>query len=173
MHGRFNLQLGDIIAAKVEAIVCSAHENLTEGGPVHQAVHRAAGPGLMAECAALPECPAGEVRVTGAHRLPFKIILHAVPPTWMDGDRNELQELASCYRQSLEIARARAVNSIAFPSLGSGQLPQIPLDLAAPVALRTILEFLEHNEMPERVVLVCFDVPTYQAHQKALREILP
>jgi O-acetyl-ADP-ribose deacetylase (regulator of RNase III) len=173
MEPRLVLQLGDITAAKVDAIVSSTGESLLSGGPVHAAVHKAAGPGLVEECGQLPECPAGDVRVTSAHDLPYAFIIHTVPPTWMGGDRGETKELADCYRRSLELARSRGAKSLAFPSLGSGTQPQIPLEVAAPVAIRTILEFLEQNALPERVVLVCFDVPTYQVHQKVMKETLP
>jgi len=173
MDSRLALQLGDITAAKVDAIVCSTGESLLSGGPVHAAVHKAAGPGLLEECENLTECPTGDVRITGAHDLPYAFIIHTVPPTWMDGDHGELEELAGCYRKSLELARTRGAKSLAFPSLGSGTQPQIPLEAAAPVAIRTILDFLDRNTLPERVVLVCFDVPTYQIHQKVLRETLP
>ena len=173
METRFTLQLGDLLAAKVDAIVTSTRESLIEGGPLHQAVHAAAGPALRDECETLPECPPGDVRVTGAHQLPFKFIIHTVPPTWMDGNHGEGEELASCYWKSLEIAKARGARSIAFPSLGSGRQPQIPLEVAAPIAVRTILAYLDRNDFPERVVLVCYDVATYQIHQKFLRETLP
>jgi O-acetyl-ADP-ribose deacetylase (regulator of RNase III) len=173
MGTRFTLQLGDLTAAKVDAIVNSTRENLVEGGPLHLAVHAAAGAGLLAECQSLGECPAGEVRVTAAFDLPFQFIIHAVPPTWMGGGHGEAEELAACYRKSLELAKARGASSLAFPSLGSGLQPQIPLEIAAPIAVRTVLDFLDLNELPERVVLVCFDVASYQAHQKILREALP
>ena len=173
METRFTLQLGDITAAKVEAIVTSTRESLVEGGPLHHAVHAAAGPGLRAECETLEECAAGDVRVTGAYNLPFKFIIHTVPPTWMGGDHGETEELSSCYRKSLEMAKARGARSLAFPSLGSGRQPQIPLEVAAPIAIHTIQDFLASNDLPESVVLVCFDVATYQIHQKILRETLP
>jgi O-acetyl-ADP-ribose deacetylase (regulator of RNase III) len=173
MQSRLTLQLGDITAAKVDAIVSSAHENLLEGGPVHSAVHKAAGPGLMEECELLGDCPEGDARISGAHDLPYAFIIHAVPPTWMDGNSGELEMLSDCYRRALDLARTRGAKSLAFPSLGSGTQPQIPLELAAPVAIRTILSYLDEYSMPEKVVLVCFDVPTYQIHQKVLRETLP
>lgn len=173
MDTRLTLQLGDLTAVKVDAIVNSARESLVEGGPLHRAVHAAAGPGLLAECEALGDCAEGDVRVSGAHQLPFRFIIHAVAPTWMGGGHGEAEALASCYRKSLELAKARGARSLAFPSLGSGPQPQIPLDVAAPIAVRTILDFLDRNDLPERVVLVCFDVSTYQVHQKVLRETLP
>ena len=173
MESRLSLQLGDITSAKVDAIVTSTRENLVEGGPLHAAVHGAAGPGLREECERLAPCPAGEVRITGGHGLPFTYVIHTVPPTWMGGTRGEKELLASCYRKALELARARGVKVLAFPSLGSGRQPQIPLEAAAPIAVGTILDFLARNPLPERVVLVCFDVPTYQVHQKVLKSALP
>lgn len=172
MESRLSLQLGDITSAKVDAIVTSTRPNLVEGGPLHGAVHAAAGAGLQLECEALAPCPPGEVRITGGHDLPVAFIIHTVPPTWMGGGRGEPELLAACYRKSLELARARGVKSLAFPSLGSGKQPQIPLEVAATVAVGTILDFLAGNALPERVVLVCFDVPTYQVHQKVLRDTL-
>ncbi len=173
MDTRLTLQLGDLTAVKVDAIVNSTRESLAEGGPLHHAVHAAAGPALLAECEALGDCAEGDVRVSGAHRLPYRFIIHAVAPTWMGGDHGEAETLASCYRKALELAKARGARSLAFPSLGSGPQPQIPLEVAAPIAVRTILEFLDRNDLPERVVLVCYDVSTYQVHQKVLREALP
>lgn len=173
MDTRFTLQLGDLTVAKVDAIVNSSRESLVEGGPLHHAVHAGAGPELRSECEALGECMPGEVRVTAAYRLPFKFIIHTVPPTWMGGDHGETEELSSCYRKSLEMAKARGARSLAFPSLGSGRQPQIPLEVAAPIAIHTIQDFLASNDLPESVVLVCFDVATYQIHQKILRETLP
>lgn len=172
MDSRLSLQLGDITSAKVDAIVTSTRSSLVEGGPLHHAVHAAAGPGLKAECEGLAPCPTGEVRVTGAHGLPYAFILHTVPPTWMGGGRGERELLADCYRKSLELARAKGATSLAFPSLGSGRQPQIPLEAAAPVAVGTILDFLAANALPERVVLVCFDTHTFQAYQKVLKQVL-
>jgi O-acetyl-ADP-ribose deacetylase (regulator of RNase III) len=173
MAARFLLQLGDITSMNVEAIVNSSDSTLLDGGPVHAAVHGAAGPGLKEECAALDGCPVGEARITAAHDLGAQHIIHTVAPTWNWGSPLEEQALANCYRNSLELAASHQIRSIAFPSIGSGRQPQIPLEKAAPIAISTILDFLNTHILPEQIVLVCFDVPTYQAYQRALKEALP
>jgi len=173
MTTRLRLQLGDITTMNVEAIVNSTDTTLLAGGPVHAAVHRAAGPGLALECAELGDCPVGEARITSGHNLSAPYILHTAAPIWVGGSAGELDALASCYRNCLRLAEARGIESVAFPSLGSGTEPQIPLDLAAPVAIRTILAFLDTHPLPGQVLLVCFNPASYQVHQKTLKEALP
>jgi O-acetyl-ADP-ribose deacetylase (regulator of RNase III) len=137
------------------------------------AVHRAAGPELARECEDLGECPVGEARITGGHELNAPYILHTVAPIWVGGGAGEKEALASCYRNCLHLAEARGIESVAFPSIGSGPQPQFPLDQAAPVAIRTILGWLDQHQLPREVTLVCFDIATYQIHQKSLKEALP
>lgn len=173
MMRRFQLQLGDLVGMDVDAIVNSSDTTLLDGGPVHQAVHAAAGAGLRVELLGLDGCPVGEARITHGYRLPARFVIHTVAPCWVDGSQGEPEALASCYRSALRMARARGFQSLAFPSIGSGLQPQIPLEVAAPIAVRSILAHLEQHALPERVFLVCFDAPTYQAHQQALREALP
>jgi O-acetyl-ADP-ribose deacetylase (regulator of RNase III) len=170
---RFKLQLGDIVAMDVDAVVNSTDETLLAGGPVHVAIHKAAGPHLGLECQEIGDCPPGEARITGGYDLMSPYVIHTVAPMWENGQAGELEALTSCYRNSLRLAKARGIRSIAFPSIGSGLQPQIPLDLAAPTAVRTILAFLEANPLPERVIMVCYNAAAYQAHQKALKEALP
>jgi O-acetyl-ADP-ribose deacetylase len=173
MATRFFLQLGDITSMNVEAIVNSSDATLLDGGPVHTAIHAAAGPGLTAECAALRGCAVGEAKITGGHKLSARHIIHTVAPTWNWGSPAEAQALANCYRNSLKLAASLNIRSLAFPSIGSGRQPQIPLEKAAPIAVSTILDFLNTNIQPEKVVLVCFDAPTFQAYQRALKEAQP
>ena len=173
MTTRFRLQLGDITSMNVEAVVNSTDSTLMAGGPVHAALHRAAGPGLALECAELGECPVGEARITSGHSLAAPYVLHTVAPIWVGGAAGEKESLASCYRNCLRLAEARGIESVSFPSIGSGIQPQIPLDQAAPVAIRTILDFLRDHVLPLQVVLVCYDAATYQIHQKSLKEALP
>lgn len=173
MATRFFLQLGDITSMNVEAIVNSTDTTLLEGGSVHAAIHEAAGPGLRQDCAALRGCPVGEARITSGHGLGARRVIHTVPPTWNWGSAAEEQALANCYRNSLELAVRYTIRSLAFPSLGSGRQPQIPLETAAPIAVKTILDFLNTSILPEKVVLVCFDAPTFQAYQRAMKEALP
>ncbi|BDU73126.1 macro domain-containing protein [Mesoterricola silvestris] len=173
MVSRLKLQLGDITAMDTEAVVNSTDETLAAGGPVHVAIHRAAGPGLEAECQGVGDCPPGEARLTGGHNLASPYVIHTVAPTWQDGGGAETEILASCYVSALTLAKAHGIRSVAFPSIGSGIQPQIPLEVAAPVAVKAILGFLDANELPAQVFMVCFNAQTYQAHQKALKEALP
>ena len=173
MTNRLRLQLGDITAMRVDAVVNSTDNTLQAGGPVHVAVHRAAGPELAKECLEVGDCPPGEARITGGHSLTAPYILHTVAPIWVGGTAGELETLANCYRNCLRLAEARRIESVAFPSIGSGIQPQIPLEAAAPLAIHTILEFLGDHALPQQVTLVCFDVATYQIHQKSLKEALP
>ena len=165
ISSRLKLQLGDITSMNVEAVVNSTDPTLTAGGPVHVAIHRAAGPGLSAECGGLGALPPGQALITGGHGLNSPFIIHTVAPTWMGGHAGEARLLASCYLESLKLAEAKGIRSVAFPSIGSGAQPQIPLEAAAPVAIATILEFLKEHALPEQVVLVCFTIATYQIHQ--------
>jgi O-acetyl-ADP-ribose deacetylase (regulator of RNase III) len=173
MFSRLKLQLGDITSMGTEAVVNSTDETLAAGGPVHAAIHQAAGPGLGDECSELGDCPVGEARITGGHNLVAPFIIHTVAPTWVGGQGGELELLAACYQNALKLAKARGIHSVAFPSIGSGSQPQIPLEVAAPLAVNTILKFLAESDLPEQVVMVCFNIKTYQAHQKALKEALP
>jgi O-acetyl-ADP-ribose deacetylase len=173
MAARFQLQLGDITSMNVEAVVNSTDVTLLDGGPVHAAIHGAAGPDLMEECVALQGCRVGEARLTAGHGLNAQYVIHTVAPTWTWGNPAEEQALAGCYRNSLALAASRNIRSLAFPSIGSGRQPQIPLDKAAPIAVKTILEFLNTSILPEKVQLVCFDAATFQAYQRALKEALP
>jgi len=173
MTSRLKLQLGDITAMNTEAVVNSTDHSMAAGGPIHVAIHEAAGPGLGEECMDVGVCPPGEARITGGHNLAAPYVIHTVAPTWVGGTAGELKLLASCYHSALRLAKGRGIRSVAFPSIGSGSEPQIPLDLAAPLAINTILEFLAANALPEQVIMVCFNIEAYQVHQKALREALP
>ena len=173
ISSRLKLQLGDITAMRVDAVVNSTDTSLTAGGPVHAAIHQAAGPALLAEVEQMGACPPGQARISRGHGLPAPYVIHTVAPTWMGGRDGETQVLASCYLESLRLAEANRLRSVAFPSIASGFQPQIPLEIAAPVAIGTILEFLGAHDFPEQVVLVCFTPATYQVHQKILKEALP
>jgi O-acetyl-ADP-ribose deacetylase (regulator of RNase III) len=173
MTNRFRLQLGDITAMTVDAVVNSTDHTLLAGGPVHVAVHRAAGPELARECEEVGDCPVGEARITGGHSLAAPHILHTVAPMWLGGSAGEMEALANCYLSCLRLAETRGIVSVAFPSIGSGPQPQFPLDQAAPLAIRTILDWLAAHELPRLVVLVCFDSATYLIHQQSLKKALP
>src|SRR5687768_1908266 len=157
---RIDVVEGDITALAVDALVNAANESLLGGGGVDGAIHRAAGPGLLAECRGLPQvrpgmrCPAGEARITDGHRLPARHVIHAVGPVWQGGDAGEAALLASCYRASLQLAAAHGLASIAFPAISCGVFgyPHAP---AAQVAIQTLRAWWE--PLPQRVVLCCFD----------------
>ena len=151
---------GDITQLPVDAIVNAANHSLLGGGGVDGAIHRAAGPGLRAECEALPmfvsgvRCPTGEARITHGHDLPARYVIHTVGPVWRGGRGGEADLLAGCYRSSLALAADYDVRAIAFPAISCGVFGY-PLELAVPLAVRTVRAWT--NRLPERVVFCCFD----------------
>jgi O-acetyl-ADP-ribose deacetylase len=156
---------GDITTLDVDAIVNAANERMLGGGGVDGAIHRAAGPELLAACRRVPEvrpgvrCPTGEARLTAGFRLPARYVIHTVGPVWSGGSRGEPALLAECYRNSLEIARNEQIRSIAFPAISCG-VYGYPIDGAATIAVREVRAFLDARDLPERVVLVAFDETT-------------
>ena len=163
----------DITALDVDAIVNAANETLLGGGGVDGAIHRAAGPGLLVECRALPEvrpgvrCPTGEARITGGHDLRARHVIHTVGPVWHGGRSNEPVRLANCYRNSLALAQENGVASIAFPAISCG-VYGYPPELAVPLAVREAQAWLATGEAPQRVVFCCFDEAMAQLYRQAL-----
>ena len=153
---------GDITRLQVDAIVNAANERMLGGGGVDGAIHRAAGPELLAACRLIPEvrpsvrCPTGEARLTPGFRLPARYVIHTVGPVWRGGAHGEPQLLASCYRRSLELARGEGLRALAFPAISCG-VYGYPIDAAAEIAVREVRAFLEAHALPERVALVAFD----------------
>src|SRR5260370_8810410 len=163
------LQGGDITRVEAEAIVNAANSALAGGGGVDGAIHRAAGPGLMAECRKHGRCPTGSAVATSAGNMAAQYIFHAVGPIY-DGRPEDPQLLRSAYQSCLDLAEQHQVKSIAFPSLSTGAYGY-PLTLAAPIALRTIIEHIKKPTGLQQVVVVLFGEASYRAHEKALAEI--
>jgi len=167
---RIEITEGDITGLAVDAIVNAANRSLLGGGGVDGAIHRAAGPDLLAECRSLGGCPTGEARITGGYRLAAAHIVHTVGPVWRGGGSGEPELLARCYRNSLKLARDHGARSIAFPSISTGAYGY-PMPEAARVALREIDAFLKDDSQFEHVLLVCFDARARAVHEDARREL--
>ena len=170
---RIEVWQGDITTLAVDAIVNAANESLLGGGGVDGAIHRAAGPQLLAECAALPElrpgvrCPTGEVRATAGYQLPAQHVLHTVGPVWQDGTRDEPALLANCYWKSLQLAEKMGLRSIAFPAISCGVFGY-PLHQAAQIAATETLAWQRSHREPQRIILVAYNAATFKVYQSAL-----
>ena len=161
---------GDITAQDTDAIVNAANRTLLGGGGVDGAIHRAAGPQLLEECRTLGGCETGDAKITKGYRLKAKHVIHTVGPIYYSAGKKAPELLASCYRRSLEVASAHKLHTIAFPSISTGAYGY-PLREAAPIALRTVRDYLQGHADIQRVRFVLFGQDAYQAYEKALKDL--
>ncbi|MDI6794234.1 MAG: O-acetyl-ADP-ribose deacetylase [bacterium] len=173
-QSRLILVQGDITKESTDAIVNAANSSLMGGGGVDGAIHRAGGPAIPDECkrirAESGRLPTGQAVITTAGNMAAKYVIHTVGPIWGGGSKNEPEFLAGCYRESLKLAVANNCRSVSFPSISTG-VYGYPVNLAAPVALQTVIDFLKENPSIEEVKFVLFDAHTFNAYQEALKQV--
>jgi len=164
---------GDITGIRVDAIVNAANKTLRGGGGVDGAIHRAAGPRLLAECVTLGGCATGGAKITKGYDLPARFVIHTVGPVWYGGRQHEEQDLSDCYNNSLQLAADHGLRSIAFPAISTGAY-RFPLELAMPIAFRTTRAFIEKNPAVfDKVVFVLFSAHDYDIYRRACIQYFP
>ena len=171
MNPRIKLIRGDITKLKVDAVVNAANTSLLGGGGVDGAIHRAGGPAILADCRRIRDrqggCAVGEAVITSGGNLPARYVIHTVGPVWQDGHHSEDDLLAFAYRNSLRLAVAHQLKTIAFPNISTG-IYHFPKNMAAVIAVDTVTDFLEVDKELEHVIFVCFDEENYELYDALL-----
>jgi O-acetyl-ADP-ribose deacetylase len=167
---RIEMLRGDITTLEVDAIVNAAKTTLLGGGGVDGAIHRAAGPELLAECRTLGGCKPGEAKITHGYDLPARFVIHTVGPIWRGGKGSEAQILANCYRNSLQIAVENEINTIAFPAISCGAYGY-PIEEAAYIALTTARDFLATTAKINRLIFVLWGEDVYETFTRRCRQV--
>jgi len=165
---RIEIRQGDITKLEVDAIVNAANTSLLGGGGVDGAIHRAAGPELLAECRTLEGCPTGEARMTAGYKLPANYVIHTVGPVYK-GTRRDAQLLESCYRNSLELAATHKLHAIAFPAISCG-VYGYPIQAACRIAVDTCLAFMQAHDYPSQLIFMLFSIAHREVYERYLAE---
>lgn len=171
MTTALKLVWADITTLAVDAIVNAANETLMGGGGVDGVIHRAAGPELAQECFTLWGCRRGQAKITKGYRLPAKHVIHTVGPLWKGGNHGEADLLTSCYRESLKVAVANNCRTVAFPAISCG-VYGYPVEKAAPIAVKTVWDFVNNNKGLDSVYFVVVEKRVHVAYQTALDEVV-
>jgi O-acetyl-ADP-ribose deacetylase (regulator of RNase III) len=166
---RLEVIVADITSLSVDAIVNAANASLLGGGGVDGAIHRAAGPELLAECRTLHGCETGGAKITRGYRLPARHVIHAVGPVWHGGDQGEDEALASCYRRAIELGQTHGLASIAFPAISTG-IYRFPADRAARIAVSTTVGVLPAAPAVTRIIFCCFSNDSARLHAQSMAE---
>ena len=170
MKHKLEVRQVNIVTLAVDAIVNAANTTLLGGGGVDGAIHRAAGPQLLDECRKLGGCPTGQAKITRGYQLAAKHVIHTVGPVWSGGKRGEPELLASCYRESLKLAAAHGLKTIAFPAISCGAYGY-PLEQAVKIAVRESANFAAGHPLPERIIFACFDGAALEAYEAELSRV--
>jgi len=168
LAGRLLVEQGNLVAYDVDAIVNAANSSLLGGGGVDGAIHRAAGPELLAECRTLNGCAEGEAKITRGYRLKARHVIHTVGPVWRGGGHGEAGTLGACYRNSLALALSKGLRTVAFPAISCGAYGY-PVEAAAAIAVNTVADLLVAEALLQQVHLVCFSKEIYDSYRKAFR----